>query len=150
MKTGVYKPGRPASFLFAPADGVSDPYEAPSAWCACFDGSTYEHFLEEFRISCGVLLRSMAEYFRHGGRAVQVYDFLRLLEIPRRICSAISDCALECDVGCWLFQLAVTQTRWFLLDAGMNGATDHEGNPAFVARSPDGNAISKEWTARMW
>ena len=29
----------------------------------------------------------------------------------------------------------------------MNRAT--EGNPTFVARSPDGNTIPKEWTTRM-
>ena len=51
------------------------------------------------------------------------------------------------DVGCWLFQLVFTQTVWFLLDAGMNVAT--EGNSTFLERGPDNSTISNEWTTRM-
>ena len=89
----------------------------------------------------------MADYFSHGGRAVQVYNSVRFIEIPCRICREISDGTLEYAMGCWLFQLVFTQTGWFLLDAGMNRAT--EGTPTFVARSPDGTTTTKEWTTRM-
>ena len=78
-QTGVYKSGRPVSFFFAPTDGFEFQYQIlkkpPSVWCAGFVGSTYEHSLEEFRAAAGYC--SMAEYFRHGGRAAQVYDSSR-------------------------------------------------------------------------
>ena len=89
----------------------------------------------------------MADYFEHGGRAVQVYDSVRFLEITCRICRAISDGTLRYDVGCRLFQVVFIQAGRFLLDAGMNVSA--EGNPAFVAKRPDGKAISEEWTTRM-
>ena len=47
-QTGVYKSGRPVSFFFAPPDGFQYQIlqKIPSIWCAGFDGSTYEHFLD--------------------------------------------------------------------------------------------------------
>ena len=146
-QSGVHKTGRPASFPFAPSDAFQyrTLQKIPSAWCAAFDGSAYEHFLdhEEFRSGyCAI-----AGFFKQCGMAVQVHNSVRYPEVTCRICRAISDGTLGHDVGCWLFQLVFTQAGWVLLDAVMTAAA--EGTPAFVARSPDGTAISKEWLTRM-
>ena len=96
-------------------------------WCARFDGSTIDHFLEEIFRDTTKRACIISDFFSGKGRAVQMWNSLRYPEAPCKLCKAMSEGEIGMDEGHSPFRLLFSQTGWILLEPGMVKAT--EGNP---------------------
>ena len=147
--SGVYKDDRPVSFFCVPAAGYKWQVmsKVSTVWCKRFDGSTFEEFAEDVFRDQNKRPCVVAEFFSAKGRAVQLWNSTRCLEVSCRLCKAISDKTIGAEEGDALFRLLFefAQTGWILLGPGMTKAT--EGDPQFVQRNAEGTAASHQWVS---
>jgi hypothetical protein len=143
--SGVYKDDRPVSFIFVPSTGFrwQVMQKVSTVWCARFDGSTIDHFLEEIFRDTTKRSCVISDFFSGKGRAVQMWNSLRYLEASCKLCRAMDQGHIGMDEGHSPFRLLFAQTGWILLEQGMERAT--EGNPQFVQRSANGTTTSHQW-----